>query len=153
MEKPSAEKVLFLSDVAGPHVDVVHVANRFGINVFRVDNTPWLAALDIESENDKCIFVSSNLKWDEQRVLIAHELAHYFLHRDQKNAFRDYEIINSSNDQLEVEAENYAMDLLTFPPWLEAYARYLSINSLSLKFEVPALFLQKQILALNIPVK
>ena len=68
----------------------------------RMDNDGWK------------IFVNSYHGYKRQRFTIAHELAHYFLHRNRQSRFADHVFARSLHEQspMEVEANEFAAKLL-----------------------------------------
>lgn len=69
----------------------------------------------LKKENDHWdMVINKNHHINRQRYTIAHELAHYFLHRDKNNLFEDNKIYfrNMDKDSMEYQADSFAAKLL-----------------------------------------
>lgn len=105
-------------------------------------------------KDDLCIFVSDKCSEEEKRYIIAHEIGHCCLHsatlKTQKIEFAKD---STSNNPHEIEADNFAMDLL-LP---EGNVRYVynqlivkSLDALASAFCVPISFMRKRLELLNL---
>jgi Zn-dependent peptidase ImmA (M78 family) len=100
-------------------VDVVAIANEFGIEIFTSDFGGQPYAGKIEKKDGK-YFIYVNVKdpYKRQRFTIAHELAHFILHKHlfENRALIDNELYRSGlNNEYETEANKLAADILM--PW------------------------------------
>lgn len=69
-------------------INLVEIANSYGIKVFSTDEikAPSFIAYDPETKGYE-IYINSKEPGTRQRFSIAHELAHYILHRDKIISF------------------------------------------------------------------
>lgn len=77
----------------------------------------------------RCIFLNENLSNHEMRLVMAHELGHAILHRTQNCYFIRHKTLLST-DNIEVEANKFAMEFLLCDEDIEANKEY-TIEQLS----------------------
>ncbi len=65
----------------------------------------------IYQSRQRVITINSSLDYDRRRIIMAHELGHAVLHKDQVRAFHDFSLYESSS-MLEYEANLFAAELL-----------------------------------------
>jgi Zn-dependent peptidase ImmA (M78 family) len=137
MENDRAGEILDRYWNHNPPVDVVSICHNLGLIVKIAQQAQWDAALDVES---RTIYVLAGTE-SRQRFAIAHELAHWELHRDGRKAFR---CKFDSNERFleEALANRFALDLLA--PWnyVMAYARYESVPEMARRFQVSDALIQ-----------
>lgn len=103
-----------------PPVDVEGIATALGINVFRTNLGPTISGSLMRNHPRKgvsgfSILVNSIDAPTRQRFTIAHELAHYILHRDLiETGVTDDTMYRSAElkDYLETQADKTAADIL-----------------------------------------
>jgi Zn-dependent peptidase ImmA (M78 family) len=115
-----ASKVLKESRIDTPPVDLVAILRIHGIEYEEVDDFPdSVDALIIEDDAKVYAVVNSRHHLHRRRFSLAHELGHYFLHKDGK--FEEPITIDSppseedelgSKDPAETEADLFAGELL-----------------------------------------
>jgi len=115
-----AGKVLKESHIQNPPVDLVAILRRHGIEYEEVEDFPeTVDALIIEVGTKVYAAVNSRHHLHRRRFSLAHELGHYFLHKDGK--FEEPITIDSppseenefgSKDPAEIEADLFAGELL-----------------------------------------
>lgn len=130
---PLADKQLLRKFQSNPRQSIKELAEAVGVRVEVADlPSERQAYLDyqqgIGDQDEYVIYVNSGCSKEEMRWAVAHELGHYFLHRD--TCGRDYAQFNLSNDQNdyflereeEWEANNFAEDLLLPTSWIQRLA-------------------------------
>lgn len=114
-----AKKILRESGITAPPVDLLQILRHNGIKYEEVDDFPdTVDALIIEDGTTIYAAVNAQQHFHRQRFSLAHELGHYFLHRD--NTFGDPITIDSpaeaddfgTKSPMETEADNFAGELL-----------------------------------------
>jgi Zn-dependent peptidase ImmA (M78 family) len=115
-----ASKVLKESRIDTPPVDLVAILRKHGIEYEEVEDFPdSVDALIIEDDAKVYAAVNSRHHLHRRRFSLAHELGHYFLHKDDK--FEESITIDSppseedqfgSKDPGEIEADLFAGELL-----------------------------------------
>jgi len=100
-------------------VDILDVATRLGITVVTKPLEEDISAVLVLNGHRAAIGVNENHHLHRQRFSIAHELAHYMLHRDAANVFVDstltfYRDGRSAEGvyEQEIEANAFAAELL-----------------------------------------
>lgn len=99
-------------------VHVVPIAEALGIQVFSVPNWPDNLSGMIRREDDACkIYVNKDHHPHRRRFTIAHEIAHYVLHRDLiGDGIADDALYRSTlSNKIESQANSFAADILM--PW------------------------------------
>lgn len=143
-----ATEILFRHNLFAVPVNPVEVANREGINVYDTEFEDRSISGVLRREGDDFqIYVNSQHSSLRKRYTVAHELGHYFLHKEQVSAFIDPELNLyrcDNNDASgtdswfrEVQANKFAAALL-MPAKLvaEQYAALQDIDSLASMFLV-----------------
>ncbi|MGB8841364.1 MAG: ImmA/IrrE family metallo-endopeptidase [Aliidongia sp.] len=103
-----------------PPVDVAALAQRFGLNVYADALNPGISGMivrrpEYRSASGYSIIVNSSDPLVRQRFTVAHEIAHFLLHRDQigdgitENTLHRAEGFSSKE---EVQANKLAADIL-----------------------------------------
>ena len=108
---------------AGPPVETIPIAHALGLEVYRVDNWPNNVSGMIERDADEggesgfAIYVNSGHPLVRRRFTIAHEIAHFMLHKEQiGDGVRDDALYRSGlSNRMEAEANRFAADILM--PW------------------------------------
>ena len=99
-------------------VSVTRIAREFGIRVFKSSGWPdKLSGLIRKNQERYEIFVNGQHPLVRRRFTIAHELAHFILHRDEiGNGITDDVLYRSGlSNKMEKEANQLAADILM--PW------------------------------------
>lgn len=123
----AAEKVLKQVGIAEPPVSPNAVAKHFEVAVFDWDFPDGISGLVVIETGKGSIGVNQNHPNVRQRFTIAHELGHYFLHRQQE-LFVDFlgteiaVLTDEEQEKKEREANWFAADLLMPKRWIEADA-------------------------------
>lgn len=91
-------------------IDIIKIANEFGLKVFLTDeiSVPSFIAFDSETGGYE-IYVNSKEPSTRKRFSIAHEIAHYILHKDKINTFG---IVGRQNSKSLSKEEEMAADIL-----------------------------------------
>jgi|GEM_PF-516318 len=103
-----------------PPVQTVPIANELGVNVYKVtnwnDNISGKVAKDSErgGTSGYAIFVNSMHSETRRRFTIAHEIAHFLLHREiiGDGIIDDALYRSGLSNRFEVEANKFAADIL-----------------------------------------
>jgi Zn-dependent peptidase ImmA (M78 family) len=122
-------------------VDVIAIANEIGIKVYKVDWEENISGMIKKNENGDCaIYVNGRHVPQRQRFTIAHELAHYILHRPQiGDGIADDAMYRSGlSNHVEAEANALAADILmprdkVNELWKDPNS---SLRSIAIKFDV-----------------
>jgi hypothetical protein len=114
-------------------IDIVGLCHRLGLTVKVVTGSAWDGALDVGS---KTIY-ARKATLTRERFAIAHELAHWELHRNETKAkaFR-CDFNKTGWDFQEIEANRFAVSLLA--PWnyVWSYQRYETVAQMAARFQV-----------------
>lgn len=119
---PEAQQIISHFQITAP-VDVIQIANAFGLVVYADNLQNGVSGMLVRrpewgSASGFAIVVNSHEAPVRQRFTVAHEIAHYVLHRDQiADGIADdtlYRAVGLSNKQ-EAEANKLAADILM--PW------------------------------------
>ena len=129
MAKNMAHTVLSKYNITKPPVDVMNIVKKEGLNI--VYFTPKEEGMDILGFLDlqeKAIYVNSLNPVNRQTFTMAHELGHWFMHKqeiqDNPNSyivFRKNQEGNPSRDRKEAEANFFAASLLVPYKFLDEY--------------------------------
>ncbi len=104
-----------------PPVDITALANDLGLPVYETEDLPVGVSGKIEVDEDGAgssgfkIFINAADPYTRQRFTVAHEIAHYLLHRDKiGSGLSDNGMYRSENvtSQEEFAANNKAAELL-----------------------------------------
>jgi Zn-dependent peptidase ImmA (M78 family) len=101
-------------------ISVESIAFHLGIKLKPLPFDDDMSGVLIVKKNNKSIIgYNEEHKFSRRRFTIAHELGHYFLHRDQDSIFVDnFKVFNrdkrssSGEDKIEIEANDFAAKLL-----------------------------------------
>lgn len=114
----SAWQVIRARQTEAP-VNVLAIANDFGIKVFRAKLSPSVSGVlrrdDLGGESGYLILVRESDPPRRQRFTIAHELGHFVLHRasaDRPGGIEDDEFYRALSGPLEREANDFAAEVL-----------------------------------------
>ena len=151
MEKPDYEKakqiastVLEENSILKPPILPDEIARAYGLNVVTADFGEKYKAvsgfLDIKKE---MIFVNKKEPVNRQTFTVAHELGHWFLHKDiiQKDeskysVFMRSPLAQEGLDYLEKEANCFAANLLVPREFLDKYKNIADESDLAIMFMV-----------------
>ena len=115
---------IIYSHQSGWPVKVIPIANALGMKVYYTEG--WeneisgLIKRESEEEgrkNSYGIYVNESHSYVRRRFTIAHEIAHFILHRDRigNKLYEDYMLRGGLSNKEEVEANYFAADILM--PW------------------------------------
>ena len=92
-------------------IDVIKIANQEGLKVVAEDSPDdYNAHIEFDSaKNTFTIFVNANHSYNRVKFSIAHELAHYLLHKDLVKKY--LKIQRSNTDHLDAKVEREANEL------------------------------------------
>lgn len=122
--KEIREKALIFckeNNINSAPVEIIRVCNNYGIKVFETYLKEDVSGLIIvgdkkwdEYDSDKFILVNLSESAARRRFTIAHELAHYILHRngDTLYAHRDMNTDGENKTKIEREANYFAANIL-----------------------------------------
>lgn len=116
---------------AKDYIDVVELAHSFGIEVYGRDFQDKTSSFIEFNENGRFnIYVNKHHSKERQRFSIAHEIAHYILHKDEiiNNKKVARENITSLSKEKEIKADNLAAEILMPEKWIEKFLKKLKIN-------------------------
>ena len=136
-----AQELLDQLNADRPPVDVASIASALGLHVKLVHNAQWDCALDVASST---IFVQ-NGTLTRVRFAIAHELAHWQLHRSSRSAFRCNFYYEGRLDAHEVQANGFAVDLLLPSHQVAAYSLYERPEQIAERFQVTVALVEHQL--------
>ena len=125
-----AEQLLVQAGVGSPPVNVKHVANHLGIRIERADLGEDCSGVLVKKDNRAVIGVNKGHPSNRRRFSVAHEIAHFVLHKGDTYVdtgyrvhFRDLES-GSGTKREEMEANAFAAALLMPSAWVrDAFAR------------------------------
>lgn len=94
-------------------VDVYAIAKDNNINIIEKNLNDDISGMLINEDGLYTIYVESRHHSNRKRFTIAHELAHFFLHRKLEKVFADKVFFRGGVlDNLEYQANSFASDLL-----------------------------------------
>ena len=114
-------EILLKNDMLKVPVDIVKIANNYDINVYKGDLDKKISGAIRFFDNKFQILVNENDAKIRQRFTIAHELGHYFLHKEtlEKNQllidaimYKTYDTELNANKDEEKDADYFAGALL-----------------------------------------
>lgn len=111
----------FQSSLPGGYVDVIGLAESFGLKVYRSNLSIEISGAIYKDGNDYVICSNKQEPKTRRRFTYAHEFAHYLLHRDDiGDGINENTLFRSSlsNDK-EVEANKLAADILMPMPVID----------------------------------
>ena len=130
-------------------LDIEHLVASENIHIERVFLEPEISGI-LKKVNGTCVIsVNSMHHINRQRYTIAHEFAHYCLHRDQANTFEDITFFRDNNNKtsMEYEANEFAANLLMPKQMIidRIRAGVTSLKQLAEEFGVSILAMKYQI--------
>lgn len=134
-QRYSADQVLREHGVKRPPVPVRRISRQLGVELLFVSGAEWDGAVESDKDTGEAtIYVNADQSETRQRFTIAHELGHLLRHRPGV-AYRDIWSSRGSSVK-EIEANQFAANLL-MPAWMiSAYAPARSISDLASMFKV-----------------
>lgn len=150
--KNAEEQALILLEKLGlkePPIDPFKIAKELGINIAFVDfkENDILGFYDEEGSN-KTIFIKKNDYYLRQRFTVGHELGHFILHREWAKS-ANYEMLRTDDgfnkNEIELEADAFAANLLVPKKFLEKYINVATIEELSGLFGVSKIVIGKRL--------
>ena len=122
-------------------VDIVALAENFGLEVWRSDMSPRISGSIRKEEKGYAIYANQNEPKARRRFTYAHELSHYLLHRERIGDGINENVLfrNTMENWLEIEANKLAADILMPMKMLNKLAetRKYSVDDLAEFFDVP----------------
>jgi Zn-dependent peptidase ImmA (M78 family) len=116
--KKAAQSLIRIHQLSAP-VDVCILAEKEGISLRRDPLEDSVSGMLVVKDNQSVIVVNSTHHLNRQRFTIAHELGHYFLHRNLANVFFDESLLFFRDEKSaqgtkyqEIEANVFAAELL-----------------------------------------
>ena len=149
--KVRPDELLNYFDIQEPAVPVESILRGLGIKVQSM-NLFEFAGEVISTEDDAQILVNSEDAHVRRRFTMAHECGHLLWHPN-KNHFRDASADFGGFSHLEVEANQFAADLL-MPPWLiwPAVGRFgKNVDRLAAIFDVSTAAMSYRLRVLEVP--
>jgi len=110
--------------------DPFEIAECLGVVLVKAQLTDNVRGFYRYWQRRKIIVINSNMPWEEQRIVCAHELGHAVLHK-KVNAMFLNRCTFLDTDQYEKEANQFASHLLISDEDVEMY-RELSVQQLQL---------------------
>ncbi len=135
----TAQDLLYKYHQHSPPFEPVIIAQGEGIVVMLCPKAQWDGAIDRGPPAK--LYVNTSNTHTRQRFTVAHLLGHWFRH-PEKPVFRDRFADHVGLDPYEMEANRFAIELLT--PWshVAAYSRYEQGKDLADRFGVSLDFLR-----------
>ncbi len=125
----------------GNSVDVVKLANRFGIKVYEYPFGEGVSGAVRKKENGEVsIYISDQDSVARQRFSIAHELAHAVLHKDLVDSHKVIKRSKNDFSNIEIEANKLAEEIL-MPE--KAISRFIKEENLDKNAEINSSIIQK----------
>ena len=98
-------------------VDPEEIANQLGIQVIKADLKPSIAGFILKKNNEPVkIYVNRSASEQRQRFTLAHELGHYWSHKDDRGDYgyveNRNELSSTGTDTKEIAANQFAAELL-----------------------------------------
>lgn len=122
-------------------LDIERLINSFGVKIKIIPMADEISGHLSLSNGAWEIAVNALHHPKRQRFTLAHELGHYILHRWKCQRFEDSKLFrNNESNPMEVEANNYAADLLMPESEFRRYINEVSknINDIADQFNVSA---------------
>ena len=104
----------FQKSLPGDPVNIVKLAESFGLEVWRAELSQGISGVIRKEGDGYAIYANKNESSTRRRFTYAHELAHYFLHRDDiGDGLHENVLFRShlNNDQ-EIQANKIAAEIL-----------------------------------------
>jgi Zn-dependent peptidase ImmA (M78 family) len=141
--KQEAARVLDENNVFKPPVDVREIASNYGIKIvsviFKSGHKDIAGFFDFP---ENTIYINSEEAFSRNTFTIAHELGHYFLHKDRlQDHPEEYQVLmrrplSSDQDWKEKEANAFAAHLLVPNEFLNRYKDFATVDQLAKAFMV-----------------
>lgn len=133
--------ILIQHDMLKMPVDIVKILDDIGIEVYETDLTSEVSgAIKYDKDsNSFSILINKNNSHTRKRFTMAHELGHYFLHKDilQNDELHIDILYSDSTTELEEDDVNYfAGALLMNRMLLERLHKKISLSELAKLFDV-----------------
>lgn len=136
--------VLTRHHMSGAPVHVVPIANEIGLEVYRIKTLPQgYSGMIRREEGDRyAIYVNADHPESRRRFTIAHEIAHYVLHKNLigDGIFDDALYRSGFSNKVEWEANSLAADILMpyelIQQAIESSGGKVNTSSLAAKFNV-----------------
>jgi Zn-dependent peptidase ImmA (M78 family) len=120
-------------------IDLKAIAEKYGLKI-KMTEFPDDEVSGLFNRNDKEIIVSSKEPYNRQIFTIAHELAHFFLHKSKEEEVLFRKTLTNpddTNQKIEAEANWFAASLLIPKEYLKLYWRFFpDINEIANLFGV-----------------
>ena len=143
--KDEALKVLGNFFFLNPPINPIHIAKHYNIDVHFADfhNDEVSGMYDCDKN---IIYVNENDSDNRKIFTIAHELGHYFMHRDWTKT-KDYQAFSRkfSKDKKELEANAFAEHLLVPKKMLDRFYKFATLEELCDIFKVSAGVIQRRL--------
>ena len=113
-----------------PPIDLNAIARLLEINVSEEELDEDISGLAFCKDGAKFVVVNSTHAPNRRRFTLAHEIAHHALHEnhllgnvhvDGRRILRRDELSAKGKDLMEIEANNFAAELLMPSPWLAEF--------------------------------
>ena len=125
----------------GNSVDVVKLANRFGIRVYEYPFGEGVSGAVQKNDNGEIsIYISNQDSVERQRFSIAHELAHAVLHKDLVDSKKIVNRSKNDSSNVEIEANKLAEEILMPEKSLN---RFIKEEGLNKNAEISSTIIQK----------
>ena len=124
-----ANEIIESSGQTTPSVDLLQIANSLNITLQITPLVDGLAGMAFIKDGMRHVVVNDSHGNNRQRFTIAHEIGHHVLHADalvgqvhvDKLVLRRNEVSATGKDLMEIEANNFAAELLMPTAWLDCY--------------------------------
>lgn len=120
-------------------VIVSHIAEQYNIKVYDIDMPDNISGAIIKDNNKYSIYVNRAHHDNRKKFTIAHEIAHYLLHKDKiGDNLTDNAMYRSHlSTPLEKDANRLASEILMPQQYIEQFiSEDLSIKEMAYKFKV-----------------
>lgn len=124
-------RAIGISADTGGYVDVIKLAKLLDIDVFlgTNDNEDFHAKIEKDHETNRYnIVVNPTQPFERQRFSIAHELAHFVLHKSKLDELGRLNRDDSLNKMQEDKADELAAEILMPTQLLEKYLKELGLD-------------------------
>lgn len=93
--------------------DPFKIAEKIGINVIYGEFERKIKGVYISNENEVIIAINSIFNKNKQKIILAHELGHHFLHNENFNLLRSRDLFPKYSIE-EIQANKFASELLIY---------------------------------------
>lgn len=139
----STREAMRQARISGLPIDVAGAASALGLKIQYEQMTDEMSGYLERRGSEWVIGVNSFHSYVRQRFTLAHELAHFVLHRDDQDEFRDVIFTRRSlhRDEREREADRFAAQLLMPETQLVADVEsgVTNVNALAERYQVSGL--------------